>query len=163
MVLAVFLSSSSTPSVAFLNCLSILIIVEALSSENKFLEPLCPCVVLCVSLLIHKWNWSVTGWKGTWWNKNSACSLMPLSWCIAFSLEFTPEKLQRCFLLYCKQWIYFLQKKKIGIYSSSWTFANMQVWYYMHTKTLSKSLLLKKCSTVILHPFIWRQAFNGFC
>lgn len=66
MVLAVFLSSSSTLSVAFLNCLSILIIVEALSSENKFLEPLCPCVVLCVSLLLfHNWNWSVSGWKGT--------------------------------------------------------------------------------------------------
>jgi len=53
MLSVVFLSSSSTQSVAFLNCLiSILIIVEALSSENKFLEPLCSVVFLFASLLI---------------------------------------------------------------------------------------------------------------
>lgn len=52
MVLIVFLSSSSTQSVAFLNRLSILIIVKALRSENKFLEPLCPVVFLFASLLI---------------------------------------------------------------------------------------------------------------
>lgn len=61
MVLAVVISSSSTQSVAFFNCSSILIIVEALSSENKFLEPLCP-VVVC--LLLYLPSRSETGVSG---------------------------------------------------------------------------------------------------
>lgn len=55
-LLILFLSSSHIQSVAFLNYLiSILIIAIALSSENKFLEPLSACIFLISFLFgLHK-------------------------------------------------------------------------------------------------------------